>query len=692
LIVAVSEHRLTTVVGPGGVGKTRVALEVARELAPGYPDGTWFVDLTAISEATELAGLISSTLKGLVAPQREVSALAGALRAANALILLDNCEHLIEACADLVEQLAGAPNVRLLATSREAIGVEGEFAYRVAPLDVDDGVALFLDRATNAGLESVSASDAAIGDVVSQLDCLPLAIELAAPRLTTMSFDELRAGLGDRFSLLRSASRRAPSRQQTLRALMDWSYRLLSLQEQRVFRRLAVFAGSWTRAAAVEICAGEALSARAVGAALDGLIEKSLVQEETIDGEPVMRMLEASREYASEMLEASDDLAPAIERHAQYYANIAIDAGARRERTPTSEWHRALTPHRGNVQAALFALLDARRFAEAASAAAALRDWFWDRGVLHALDIAQRLGRVLDEERDVPPDARAAFTLAVATVVRRLDPQRALALIEEVYAFYLESGNATLAAASLRVIAQAQLILRGAIDPRLESELESLADRMEAERDLSMAAMLLNLLGTLHTQVMDDTRLDRAHAAFERSIALLEARGDGDRSGTLYGNSADVLFYLGDADGAVMRARRAVDLVESSEEPWNAAFQYMNLGHFATWTGDFDTARGALRTALPVMQGIEGYTSATIVDKFARLAYAVEKYESSAELLACADGTFERHGIARQRREATFVETMRTQLHERLGDGYDAAYRAGRDWSPEEAERAARAV
>ncbi|HTA39698.1 MAG TPA: diguanylate cyclase [Candidatus Acidoferrales bacterium] len=692
LMVSVAEHRLTTIIGAGGVGKTRVALETARELAPGFPDGAWFVDLTAISDANELAPLVSSTLKGLVAPQREIPALAAALRSSNALILLDNCEHLIEACADLVAHLAAAPHVRVLATSREAMGAEGEAVYRVAPLEVDEGVALFLDRATGAGLTNVLASDAAISDVVNQLDCLPLAIELAAPRLTTMSFEELRAGLGDRLSLLRSASRRAPSRQQTLRALMDWSYRLLSPHEQRVFRRLAVFSGGWTRAAAVEVCAGEALSAWAVGAALDGLIEKSLAQEETVDGQPRMRMLEASREYAAEMLEASDDVAPAIERHARYFLNVANDAGARRERTPTSEWHRSITPERGNLQAALFALLDARRFEDAANVVTALRDWLWDRGAIHGLDIARRLEHVLDEESELPPGTRAALTLAVATTVRRVDPQRALALIEPVYAFYLEIGDMSLAASSLLVIAQSQLVLRGSIEPRLESELAFHADRMESERNLSIAAMLLNLLGTLHTQVMDDARLDRAFAAFERSIGLLEARGDGDRAGTLYGNSADVLFYLGDAEGAVVRARRGVDLIERSEERWSAAFQYMNLGHFATWTHDFDTARSALSTAMPVLQGLDGYASATIVDKFARLAYTLGRYEQSAQLLACADATFERNGIARQRRESTFIETMRAELEQRLGYAFDAAYRAGRNWTPEEAERAARAV
>jgi diguanylate cyclase (GGDEF)-like protein len=692
LTAAVAEHRLTTAIGPGGVGKTRIALEVARELAPGYPDGAWFVDLTTVTDASELPAVVSLTLRELIAPQHEAPALALALRGLRALVVLDNCEHLTEACANLVEALlAGTSSLHVLATSREALGIAGEFVYRVPALDVQEGVELFVDRATNAGLTLAVASDDAIGDIVRQLDGLPLAIELAAPRLTTMSFEELRAGLGSRLSLLRSTSRRTPSRQQTLRALLDWSYRLLSEAEQTVFRRLAVFVGGWTREAAVAVCSDETVSAWTAGAALDALIDKSLVQIESVDGKR-RRMLEASREYAAELLDGSSDASATIARHAQTYLMFAIESGARRERVPTTPWHRAITNERGNLQAAIFALLDAERFDEAAAMLLALRDWLWDRGAVYAIDLSKRLENMLEADDGLSSGVRGAFILAVATIVRRIDPLRALELIQPIYAEHLAAGEMPFAAASLRIIAQAQLILNGSIDVALESELAALADRMEADGNLSTSAMLLNLLGTLHTQVMDDARLIQARTAFDRAIALLEARGDGDRAGTLYGNSADVIFYLGDAAAAVARAQRAVELVEQSEEPWYAAFQYMNLGNFATWAKDFTTARSALRAAYPGLQGLERYTAATIIDKFARLAFASDQFERAVVLLAFADVTFEKHGIARQRREAQYVDAMRAQLAERLGNRFDPAYRKGLVLTFDEAEAEALSV
>jgi diguanylate cyclase (GGDEF)-like protein len=693
LMAELAEHRLVTAIGPGGVGKTRVALEVARQLAPAFSDGAWFVDLTAIVDETELAALVSSTLKGLLPPHREITEVVAALRGARALLVLDNCEHLIEACADFVGRLlAGSEELKVFATSREALAIDGESVYRVPALDVDEGVALFVDRATNAGLRDAFAGDAAVGEVVRQLDGLPLAIELAAPRLTAMSLEELRSGLVDRLSLLRSSSRRAPSRQQTLRALMDWSYRLLSFDEQTVFRRLAVFVGGWTREAAVAVCGDGALSSWAVGEALDGLVKKSLVQAESVGGETRLRMLEATREYAAEMLEGSDDAAATIACHAQTYLHLAVDWSVARERTPTTIWHRRVTQESGNFQAALFALLDAEAYDEAAQMLLALRDWLWDRGAVYAIDLPKRLERVLAENGELAPAVRAAFTLAVATILRRGDPRRTAAMIEPVYAAYRREGDAILAAASLRVLAQSQFILLGAIDFALESDLAELAEKMEAGGQLSSAAQLLNLLGTLHTQAMDGVRLERARATYERAIGLLEARGDHDRAGTLYGNTADVVFYLGDIDGAVTRARRAVDLIQQSEEPWYAAFQYMNLGHFATWSGDFETARSALREAYPGLLGFERYTASTILDKFARLALAVGQFERAARLLGAADEAFERFGIERQRREATLVESLRAELKQRLGDRFDGLLRRGHDLKPGEIESEAFAV
>ncbi|HTX58433.1 MAG TPA: diguanylate cyclase [Verrucomicrobiae bacterium] len=684
LRAGVLEHRLTTAIGPGGVGKTRIALEVARGLDEAFPDGVWFVDLTEVTDASELAAAVSAALRGLVPPHRRNADLVAALRGLQALIVLDNCEHLIEACSALVDEiLLGAPEMRLLATSREALAIEGEFVYRIPTLEVEEGVALFIDRAGAAGVSESLAHDVAVGEIVRQLDGIPLAIELAAPRLSTMSLEQLRAGLGDRLSMLRNSSRRAPSRQQTLRAMMDWSYRLLDGEEQMVFRRLAVFVGGWTRDAAIAVCSDAALSPAAVAAALDDFVDKSLAQVEIGGDEARTQMLETTREYAAETLARTGETAEIVARHASTYRRLANEVARARLRTTTTRWLRAVTADRGNYQAAFFALLDEERFDEAAEIVLALNDWLWDRGWQYTIDMTNRIDDVLAARSDLKPEVRLAFALSAVTSLRRIASRRVIEMARQVYDGYVERGETRLAAAALRAVAHAQLVVDGHIDIALE---RNFADAIEQAIDLGesvLAAALLNMLGTMQTQAMEDDRLPRARECFERAIGLLEVRGDADRTGVLYGNSGDVAFYLGDPQEAMERARKAVALIEHGEEPWQAAFQYMNLGHFATWCRQFDVAREALRRARTGLPG-DPYSVATILDKFARLAHATQHDVAAVRLLGAADAGFERHGISRQRREGALVESMRAELTARVGRSYEVEYRTGRSLTIDE--------
>jgi diguanylate cyclase (GGDEF)-like protein len=690
LVVALDAHRVVTIVGPGGVGKTRVALEVAGTVAPGFADGAWFVDLIGLSDPAEIVAYVATSLQSLLPPRRYVEDLIGALRERRLLIVLDNCEHVVDAAAALVDRLSTElPELRVLATTREPLSVEGEFVYRLGSLDEREGIALFRDRALSAGVAASELHEPAIAAVVAQLDGIPLAIELAAPRLTIVSLDDLRERLGDRLTSLRSSSRRQPTRQQTLHALMDWSYRLLSPGEQNVFRRLSVFVGGWTTDAAASVCADETLSESSVAAAIESLVAKSLViADEDEQGRRRFRMLETTREYAAEQLEAAGDGEGTIARHAQVFAAIALEYGAERSRTATTVWQRRVTGERGNFEAALRTLLEGRVYELAAQMIVALCDWLWERGGLFAFD-AVALSTALEADGEaLEPSLRAALQLALACARRRTDPQGYFECALPAYEHYRASGPVRLAAAALRGLTNATLIRTGGLSADLEEPLIELADAMEERGDEAIAAELVNLLGTFYTQTMDDALLPLALKCFDRGIALYEARGDADCSGIMFGNSSDVAFYMGDIDEALRRVRRSIGLLEQSEEPWQAAIEYLNLGHFATWAGDFETAREALRKAFDGTQAFYGrYGVCTVFDKVARLAFACGERERAARLLGYADIAYVRDASARQRREKKLIDDMRVELQEALGPERFAAESAiGHAYTPSQAQ------
>jgi class 3 adenylate cyclase len=265
--------RLLTVTGAGGSGKTRLALEAAADLLLGEGDGAWLVELAPLSDPALTPQSVASTLGVREEPGRPVTeTLVDHLRSKRVLILLDNCEHLLTACASLAETLLrNCPHVRILATSREGLGITGETTYRIPSLSVPDtkdaakadslarfeAVQLFMDRAQAAqpGFTLNDTNAPAVAQICVRLDGIPLAIELAAARVKAMSVDQIAARLDDRFRLLTGGSRTALPRQQTLRAMIDWSYDLLTEKEQVLLRRLSVFAGGWTLEAAEKVCA-----------------------------------------------------------------------------------------------------------------------------------------------------------------------------------------------------------------------------------------------------------------------------------------------------------------------------------------------------------------------------------------------------------------------------------------------------
>ena len=314
--------RLLTLIGPGGTGKTRLSLQIAAEQIPNFKDGVWLVELAPVSDPAFIVSTIASVFE-----LREVrnisliSILLDYLRSRHLMLILDNCEHLVEASAKIASQLLHAcANLKIIASSREALGIDGETVYRVPSLLDDEATRLFVERAAKADsrFKRTEHNAASIAQICSRLDGIPLAIELAAARVKLFTPEQIAERLDDRFKLLTGGSRAALPRQQTLRALIDWSYQTLNETEQLTLRQLAVFSGGWSfDGAEAVIGQDEALEG------LLGLINKSLVHVEEQEGESRYRFLETIRQYAMEKLVEAGEAVATRDRHLDYVLNLA---------------------------------------------------------------------------------------------------------------------------------------------------------------------------------------------------------------------------------------------------------------------------------------------------------------------------------------------------------------------------------
>jgi len=365
----VTEHRLVSLVGAGGIGKTRLSLEVARHLLPRFPDGVFVAELGPVSSPELVPATVASAF-GLTHVAADVSPehVAGAVGAKKLLLIIDNCEHVIEAATGMAEALLRAsPGVALLATSREPLRVSGEYVYRVPPLDVPaednrdlqdvfrhGAVRLFVSRAHAAEPRYVAEGRvaAATAAICRRLDGIPLAIELAATRIVGFGVDGVAARLDDRFRLLTGGSRTL-LRHQTMRATLDWSYELLSESERVVLRRLGVFVGAFTLDAVSAVATSADIPASDIADSVANLVGKSLLSADVSVVIVRYRLLETTRAYAREKLLGSAEFDHCARRHAEYYRHLLQDADAELETRPTAEWLAAYRPQIGDVRAAL---------------------------------------------------------------------------------------------------------------------------------------------------------------------------------------------------------------------------------------------------------------------------------------------------------------------------------------------------
>lgn len=371
LVLQLSRQRLVTVVGPGGVGKTTVGLSVAERIIGAFEHGVWLVDLAPLRDEGLVPSAVATVLGLEIRTEDPLLGLVAALRDNRMLLLLDNCEHVIDAAASLAQAvLSGTAGVNILATSREPLGLRTEFVHRLGSLDTPEpspeltaaqaatfpAVQLFVERAT-AIVESFSLTDAnarVVVEICRRLDGLPLAIELAAPRVEALGVEGLAARLDNGLRRLSGAQRRAThARHRTMQAVLDWSYDLLSEDERRFFRALAIFAGGFTSEAAAAVAMdASATSADAIDRLAD-MVTKSLVVADASGAKPRFRLLDTTRVYAIEKLDASGEHERIARRHAEYYRDLFERAERESSVRPTDEWLADYAGELDNLRAAL---------------------------------------------------------------------------------------------------------------------------------------------------------------------------------------------------------------------------------------------------------------------------------------------------------------------------------------------------
>lgn len=365
-----ASHRLVTLVGAGGIGKTRLCSETVWRLLPRFKDGVWFTELAPLSDPAHVT-LTAATALGLdlAAGTMTLERIVNALGSRQLLLVLDNCEHVVDAAAQMAEALLRAnPGTRVIATSREPLRAEGEWVYPVPPLAVPTegssadedplrygAVQLFVERARAAmpHFSPDAGVAAAIAGICRRLDGMPLAIELAAARAAALGIEGLAARLDDRFRLLAGGRRTAMPRHQTLRATLDWSYELLTEPERVVLRRLSIFAGAFSLRAASAVASTDEVAAAEVVDCVANLVAKSLVTADASGAGVRYRLLETTRAYALEKLVQTGEFDIAARRHAAYYLDLFAGAEAEAETRPTDEWLADYAPRLDNVRAAL---------------------------------------------------------------------------------------------------------------------------------------------------------------------------------------------------------------------------------------------------------------------------------------------------------------------------------------------------
>jgi diguanylate cyclase (GGDEF)-like protein len=642
------EHRLVSIVGTGGTGKTRVAIAVASEAAPGFDDGAWFVDLSPISDKTLVASSIAAVFAADVPmDERAADALGAVLETKNALVVIDNCEHLVDEVAHLARTLLRhCPQLVVLTTSREPLGIAGEAVYRLPLLSMPaagteptaaqailyDAVALFVERAAEAKRDFALADDnvASVVAICRAVDGIALAIELAASRAATIGITKVAQRLSE-FRLTAGGDRTALPRQRTMHATIGWSYDLLAPPERTLFCRLSVFAGNFTFEAVATVCAGAPVVDDEIFDAFYGLIRKSLVSDDP-ERDGRYRLLDSVRAFARERLQEAGDADRVARSHAEYFESLVRQADAMPRKTPAREWLAVLEPDVDNFRGALEWALDRRGDVVLGAAIAARTINLFGfmtseatRWILKALDTLPK---------GVAPRVEALLCIGLATSSRNLTAGRLRTAGERAVELYRGLDDARGLSEALRGLAQ--IVGWYFREERPAADLlarESIAIAREIDDPEQLALSLRTRSLTLGA---DDFPAKRA--VLEESLALIREHGTDGQIGGMLTWFSEAEFAAGNRERALHYGREAVQIAEGSGSSEMYTTATANLANYACAAGDWETVRGVAAETIRVSRKTAHHQSLTFaIQAFAALAAGLGRFEAAAQLIGFCD-------------------------------------------------------
>jgi predicted ATPase/DNA-binding winged helix-turn-helix (wHTH) protein len=672
-IVSLLENcRLVTLTGPGGVGKTRLALAVGQAVRARWPDGIWFVELASWTDAELVAEAVATALGLEVSGQRTAAGTAATwLKSRKALIILDNCEHLLDAAAQFVATVLGScPALAILATSRESLKVTGERTHLLPSLAVPDAAAaadpeaamrhgaiqLFVERAAAIEAYRLTASEAPlVAEICRRLDGLPLAIELAAARLRPLGTRELLARLDHRFRLLTIGNRAALPRHQTLRALIDWSYDLLGAAERTVMRRLAVFAGGFTLEAAVAV-AGAGFEDWEVFDLIASLVDKSLVVAEIGTAATRYRLLESTREYAAERLRDAGETGIA-RRHADHVLASMTQGELDYETQPAIAWLASFQPELDNLRAALGWCFGPAGAPELGVAIVAYSRQLWVELGLTAerrrwLDVA-----ATHFHPGIAPAvaARIKFARGYRPVYQLRSADEDL---REAVEFAERTGDRVLVARAVAVLALHRLTPENA-----RQAMATISRAIEELRPLGLTRSLANMTGRLGVAADLAGETATARRCYLEALRLSQSIGNRRMAVVYRSNLAELRFTENDVDGAIVDATEALRLARQSGFKVNDCQTATNLGAYLMVRGDTAEATRVLLGSLVLARSLdEPFLAMHAIQHLALGLARRGDPRTAARLLGRVDAAHSAERNSRESTEQATADLLRTEL------------------------------
>jgi predicted ATPase/class 3 adenylate cyclase len=670
--------RLVTITGSGGIGKTRLALQVAADNLDAYPDGVWLVELGSISDPM----LVPTSVAQVLAVQELARApltqtLCGHLKSRCLLLVLDNCEHLIKGCAELAGTLlAAAPDIRIVASSREPLQVAGEQNFPLRPLSLPEAdarpetlaraeaVQLFVERVRSQqpGFVLTERQAPAVAKLCAHLDGIPLALELAAARVRLLSIEEINARLNDRFKLLTGGIRTALPRQQTLRATLDWSYELLAEQERTLLNRMAMFPGGFTLEAAASVAADEAMDEFVVIDLLSQLVARSLVVADAHASGTRYRLLETTRAYALEKLAETGQTAAIARRHAQYFRDLFERASDDWLRMSDKAWRATYVPELDNIRAALdWAAHGPDGDSAIGGALAGASGGIWV-GLSLTSEGRQRLeAAVARVGEQTPALHRARLWLWLGQLWGQTAPVQAVAALERAIDLYRGLSDALGIGYSL-----VRLGGRLAVMGRFEQAARILAEALPVLEHASVPKALASYFREFGFLKMLTGDAVSARTQFEKALSLYRGAGAEHFALITTGNLADVAWALGDLDAALSGFRETVALMRNTPTTTRSS-----LGANLTNLAGVLTERGELNEALvPAREGLsllkEGGYAWLFADHAALRAALAGKVANAARVAGFVDAAHSAKEASRQPNELRARERLQTLLGEKL--------------------------